>query len=115
MSAQAGDFAPLFYIVAYALATVLFLPGSILTIAGSALFGPVAGTFYGLTGATIGATLAFVVARYLASDWVARRTGGRHGTVEIPFRIALTGAARMRATPSQSPRRCAGQTSPATP
>ena len=42
-------------------------------------FGPVAGTFYSLTGATLGATLAFLVARYLASDWVARRTGGRLG------------------------------------
>jgi len=77
MNVAAGDFAPLFFIVGYALAAVLFLPGSILTIAGGALFGPVAGTFYSLTGATMGATLAFVVARYLASDWVARRTGGR--------------------------------------
>jgi uncharacterized membrane protein YdjX (TVP38/TMEM64 family) len=61
----------------YALATVLFLPGSLLTIAGGALFGPVWGSFYSLTGATLGATLAFLVARYLASDWVARKAGGR--------------------------------------
>ncbi len=61
----------------YAIATVLFLPGSVLTLAGGALFGPVLGTFYNLTGATIGATLAFLVSRYLASDWVAQRTGGR--------------------------------------
>lgn len=77
LTAAAGDFAPAFFVVGYALATVLFLPGSILTIAGGALFGPVAGTFYSLTGATLGATLAFLVARYLASDWVARRIGGR--------------------------------------
>jgi uncharacterized membrane protein YdjX (TVP38/TMEM64 family)/rhodanese-related sulfurtransferase len=76
-AAQAGDLAPVLFVAGYALATVLFLPGSILTIAGGALFGPVAGTFYSLTGATLGATLAFLVARYLASDWVARRTGGR--------------------------------------
>jgi uncharacterized membrane protein YdjX (TVP38/TMEM64 family)/rhodanese-related sulfurtransferase len=61
----------------YAIATVLFLPGSVLTLAGGALFGPVLGTFYNLTGATIGATLAFLVTRYHASDWVAQRTGGR--------------------------------------
>lgn len=76
---EAGDAAPIGFVVGYALATVLFLPGSILTIAGGALFGPVAGTFYSLTGATLGATFAFLVARCLASDWVARRTGGRLG------------------------------------
>lgn len=77
LAAAAGDAAPMLFVVGYALATVLFLPGSILTIAGGALFGPVAGTFYSLTGATLGATLAFLVGRHLASDWVARRTGGR--------------------------------------
>jgi len=76
-AADAGEFAPLFFVAGYALATVVFLPGSILTIAGGALFGPIAGTFYSLTGATLGATLAFLIARYLASGWVARRTGGR--------------------------------------
>jgi len=45
--------------------------------AGGALFGPVVGTLYNLTGATIGATLAFLVARYLASEWVEQKTGGR--------------------------------------
>ena len=74
---NAGLAAPLIFMALYAAATVLFLPGSILTIAGGALFGPVWGTFYSLTGATAGATLAFLVARYLASDWVARKAGGR--------------------------------------
>lgn len=79
LAAGAGDAAPILFVVGYALATVLFLPGSILTIAGGALFGPVAGTFYSLTGATLGATLAFLVARYLASDRVARPSAGRLG------------------------------------
>lgn len=74
---DAGPAAPLLFMLIYAVATVLFLPGSVLTLAGGALFGPVLGTFYNLTGATIGATLAFLVSRYLASDWVAQRTGGR--------------------------------------
>jgi uncharacterized membrane protein YdjX (TVP38/TMEM64 family) len=63
--------------IIYALASVLFLPGSVLTLAGGALFGPVFGTLYNLTGATIGASLAFLIARYLASDWVEHKTGGR--------------------------------------
>ena len=74
---DAGPVAPLLFILIYALATVLFLPGSVLTLAGGALFGPVLGTFYNLTGATLGATLAFLIARYLAADWVADKTGGR--------------------------------------
>ena len=74
---DAGPVAPLLFMLIYALAAVLFLPGSVLTLAGGALFGPVLGTFYNLTGATLGATLAFLIARYLASDWVAEKTGGR--------------------------------------
>jgi uncharacterized membrane protein YdjX (TVP38/TMEM64 family)/rhodanese-related sulfurtransferase len=74
---DAGPVAPLLFMVIYTLAAVLFLPGSVITLAGGALFGPVLGTFYNLTGATLGATLAFLIARYLASDWVAEKTGGR--------------------------------------
>jgi uncharacterized membrane protein YdjX (TVP38/TMEM64 family)/rhodanese-related sulfurtransferase len=74
---DAGIWAPLLFMAVYAIAAALFLPGSVLTLAGGALFGPVLGTFYNLTGATIGATLAFLIARYLASDWVANKAGGR--------------------------------------
>ncbi|MDA8364472.1 MAG: VTT domain-containing protein [Gammaproteobacteria bacterium] len=74
---SAGPWAPAAFMAIYALATVLFVPGSVLTLAGGALFGPVAGTFYNLTGATLGATAAFFIARHLASDWVRARTGGR--------------------------------------
>jgi uncharacterized membrane protein YdjX (TVP38/TMEM64 family) len=74
---DAGAWAPLLFMLIYAVAAVLFLPGSVLTLAGGALFGPLLGTVYNLTGATLGATLAFLAARYLASDWVAARSGGR--------------------------------------
>ena len=74
---SAGLAAPLLFMLVYAIAAVFFLPGSVLTLAGGALFGPALGTFYNLTGATLGALLAFLVARYLASDWVAQRAGGR--------------------------------------
>ena len=75
--AAAGAWAPLAFIAFYAAATVLFLPGAVLTLAAGALFGAAPGAIYSLTGATLGATLAFLVARYLAADWVARRSGGR--------------------------------------
>ncbi|MDZ7583833.1 MAG: VTT domain-containing protein [Thiobacillus sp.] len=73
----AGAAGPLLFIGVYALVTVLFLPGSVITLAGGVLFGPVWGTVYNLTGATIGAALAFLIARYLAAGWVTQRTGGR--------------------------------------
>lgn len=72
-----GIAAPLAFMGLYALAAVLFVPGSILTISGGVLFGPVLGTLYSLTGATLGAILAFLIARYLASEWVACRSDPR--------------------------------------
>ena len=72
-----GQWAPIVFVVLYALSTVLFVPGSLLTLAGGALFGPIAGTLCNLTGATLGATLAFMIARYVASDWVSARAGER--------------------------------------
>lgn len=74
---DAGNAGPVVFILIYAVATVFFLPGSVLTLAGGALFGPLWGTVYNLTGATLGAALAFLIARYLAADWVAQKTGGR--------------------------------------
>ncbi len=74
---EAGNAAPLLFMAVYIVGTVFFFPGAILTLLGGALFGPVLGTLYNLTAATIGAMLSFLVARYLASDWVEKKTGGR--------------------------------------
>lgn len=65
------------FVALYAVATVAFLPGAALTLSGGALFGPVWGTLWNLSGATLGATLAFLIARHLGSDWVTRRMGAR--------------------------------------
>lgn len=73
----AGPWAPLAFMALYAVATVALVPGSVLTLAGGVLFGPLAGTLYNLTGATLGATGAFLASRHLAADWVRRRVGGR--------------------------------------
>ena len=74
---SAGAAAPLLFMLVYVVGTIFFFPGSVLTLLGGALFGPVLGVFYNLTAATVGAMLAFLVARYLASDWVMNKTGGR--------------------------------------
>jgi uncharacterized membrane protein YdjX (TVP38/TMEM64 family) len=81
--ASSGALAPAIYILIYALAPVLFLPGLPLTVVGGILFGPVWGVVYAITGATIGASLAFLVARYVARDWVAAKlTGPRWGKLD---------------------------------
>ncbi len=79
--AGAGALGPLLFMAAYAAATVLFLPGAVITLAGGALFGPVWGTLYSLTGATAGAPIAVLLARYLASAWAHRRAGGWTGSI----------------------------------
>lgn len=72
-----GLWAPVAFIFLFALATVAFMPGMVFALAGGVMFGPVLGTLYNLTGATIGAVLAFVAARYVASGWVREKTGPR--------------------------------------
>lgn len=71
-----GAWAPVAYVTLFALATVAFVPGVVFSLAGGALFGPFWGTLWNLSGATLGAILAFLIARYIAGDWVARKAGG---------------------------------------
>jgi len=61
---QLGPLGVVVFIAAYALATVLFLPGWIFTVGAGLVYGVVGGTLVALTGAVIGVTLAFIVARY---------------------------------------------------
>jgi len=72
-----GLWAPLAHVLLFAIGTVLFVPGAIFGLAGGALFGPLWGTLLNLAGATLGATASFLIARYLAADWVRRQAGAR--------------------------------------
>lgn len=68
-----GAWGPLVFILGYAIATVAFIPGSVLTGAAGFIFGLVRGTLYTLAGATLGASAAFLIARYLARGAIERR------------------------------------------
>jgi uncharacterized membrane protein YdjX (TVP38/TMEM64 family) len=66
------------FVAAYIAVTALSLPGAtILTLAGGAIFGPIKATLLVNVGATLGATLAFLVARVLLSEWVERKFGDK--------------------------------------
>jgi uncharacterized membrane protein YdjX (TVP38/TMEM64 family) len=67
-----GVWGPVVFILGYALAAVAFIPGSVLTIAAGAIFGLGAGVLYALAGALLGASTAFLVARYLARGMVEK-------------------------------------------
>jgi uncharacterized membrane protein YdjX (TVP38/TMEM64 family) len=74
--ASYGFWGPGIYLLIWSLAPPLFLPGLPITLAGGVLFGPLWGVVYTAFGATAGASLAFLVARYLARDWVAAKLAG---------------------------------------
>ena len=68
--------APIAFILIYIIATVAFLPGSVLTLGAGVVFGIFEGSIYVFVGATIGATLAFLVGRYLARGWISKKIAG---------------------------------------
>lgn len=69
---RAGVFGPILFMLVYAIATGLFLPGTPFTLAGGALFGPVLGSLYVVIGATLGAILGFWIARLFAGEAIER-------------------------------------------
>ncbi len=71
-----GALAPVAFIAIYIVACVAFIPGSIMTIGGGVIFGVVRGSIYVSIAATLGATAAFLVGRYLARDWVSEKLEG---------------------------------------
>lgn len=76
---QKGPLAPVFFIAGYGIATVLFVPGSILTILGGLIFGVTSGTLFVLIGANIGAVACFFIARRLGRKTVQ---GWLHSKIE---------------------------------
>jgi uncharacterized membrane protein YdjX (TVP38/TMEM64 family) len=89
--AQLGPLAPVAFIGAYIVGTVFFVPGAILTIGAGALFGLAYGIVYVSVGATLGATGAFLLGRYVAREWVARRLQGNQKFEAIDRAVAREG------------------------
>ena len=79
------------FIGIYIIATVAFLPGSILTLGAGVVFGVVFGSIYVFIGATIGAIAAFLVGRYLARDWISAKIAGNQKFAAIDKAVAHEG------------------------
>ncbi len=74
---ELGFWGPAVFVAGYAAATLAFVPGSILTMAAGAIFGLAKGTLLVFFGATLGSTLSFLVARYVARGAIERRLADR--------------------------------------
>ena len=68
----AGAWGPVLFVACYALASAAFVPAGLLTLSAGTIFGLARGATYAFVGATFGACLAFVLARYVARDLVDR-------------------------------------------
>lgn len=88
---QLGPWGPIIFIAIYVVATVLFIPGSALTLGAGALFGVVWGSIYVSVGSTLGATCAFLAGRYLARDTIARKIEGNERFAAIDKAVANEG------------------------
>ena len=86
-----GFWGPVAFILGYIVATVAFIPGSLLTPAAGAIFGIVRGVVYTFVGASIGATLAFLVSRYLARGAIEKRLEGNERFAAIDRAVANEG------------------------
>ena len=86
-----GALGPLVFVAGYALATVAFIPGSLLTLAAGAMFGLTRGVMFVFVGATLGSTLAFLLSRYVARRAVERRLVGNARFAAVDRAIAAQG------------------------
>ena len=68
-----GVWGPVIFIGIYILAAVVLISGAVLTLGAGVLFGVVQGSIYVSIASTLGATAAFLVGRYIAREWVAKR------------------------------------------
>lgn len=86
-----GYLGPIVFILIYILATVLFIPGSILTLGAGAVFGVLSGSVFVSIASTIGAVLAFLIGRYIARGWVSKKIEGNQKFKAIDEAVAREG------------------------
>lgn len=86
-----GIWGPIAFIAIYAVATVLLIPGSALTLGAGAVFGLLWGSVWVIIGANLGANLAFLIGRYLARDRVSKMIEGNEKFTAIDKAVGQGG------------------------
>jgi uncharacterized membrane protein YdjX (TVP38/TMEM64 family) len=86
-----GFWGPAVFILGYAVATVAFVPGSLLTLAGGAVFGLAKGSLWVFVGASLGAVSSFLIARYLARAAIEKRMAGNKRFAAIDRAVGEAG------------------------
>ncbi|WP_238993750.1 TVP38/TMEM64 family protein [Calothrix sp. PCC 6303] len=86
-----GFWGPAAFMLIYNLATILFIPGSILTLGGGVLFGVFWGSIYVFIAATFGALFAFLIGRYFSRDWVSQKINKYPKFKAVDFAVAKEG------------------------
>jgi uncharacterized membrane protein YdjX (TVP38/TMEM64 family) len=86
-----GPWAPILYIGAYAVLELVFVPAFPLTILAGIAFGAAWGTLYAWAGGTLGAVLAFLVARHGVRETVERWVAGHRRLARIDEAVARHG------------------------
>lgn len=86
-----GPAAAIVFMLIYMVATVLFFPASILTLGAGVIFGVGFGSLYVFIAASIGASLAFLVGRYIARGWVEKKIEGNPRFKAIDQAVAEDG------------------------
>ena len=86
-----GSWGAILFIAIYVVSTILFIPGSVLTLGAGAVFGVAWGSVYVSIASTLGATCAFLVGRYLALDAIARKIEGNARFAAIDKAVASEG------------------------
>ena len=79
------------FIILYNLATILFIPGALLTFSGGALYGVFWGSIYVIIASTLGAIIAFLIGRHFARGWVSKQLQGHPKFEAIDSVVAQNG------------------------
>ena len=79
------------FILLYIIACILVIPGSLITLGGGSIYGLLMGFVLVSAGSTIGATAAFIIARYFARDYVTKKIGSNPSFKAMDDAVAQQG------------------------
>ena len=86
-----GPWGPAAFVLLYVVCTLLFIPGSILTLGAGAVFGIAWGTVYVSVGSTLGSILAYLIGRGVARGWIEGKIHARRKFEAISRAVAREG------------------------